>query len=77
MKVGWVVFGAVTLAFGWWVTLPLPWPWWQILLNPALWAIAVVQMVVAPWAVLFMALGGGSLAYGIYKIIWDARKPKT
>jgi len=65
LKLGWIVLGAVLLVLGWWVAQPLPWPWWQVLLNPLYWAVAIVQTALGPWGFLLMLGGAVSAAYGL------------
>jgi len=65
LKLGWAVFGVVLLVLGWWSMQPLPWSWWQTLLNPFCWSVAIVKEALEPWGFLFMLGGAVSAAYGL------------
>jgi len=65
LKLGWIVLGVALLVLGWWSMQPLPWTWWQILLNPLYWSVAIVKEALEPWGFLFILAAAVSVAYGL------------
>jgi len=65
LKIGWIVLGVILLGVGLWVQQPLPWAWWQVLLNPNLWIIVAFRDFLQPWSFLLMLGGGLSAVYGV------------